>query len=415
MSNASLLRLQQELAAFERNPDHQILLAASDDDLSHLHAVIMGPFSTPYCLGFFDFTIDCGRNYPTEAPKVLAKTTARGSTRFNPNIYACGKVCLSLLGTWRGDNVENWSAVHGLFSLCISIQSLMSDKPGYENSNDKTAIDAYNLKIMHETLRISICDRFEQILAQEQGTINRNIMPVFCSCSQKSPFIPKLKLMFLWYFDIYMESQKVTKGQPFFMARFEYQANQMAGTFDYDQIRRRLTAIHESLIEEEVQWLTMVPDSIANRLLIVENLQSQFRQISSSIEPPVMTLALVDNNPFHWTVTILGPDSTCYEGGLFEATMIFHPNFPEVPPRIRFQTTVYHPHVARSGIAFMSITRPADIRQYIAALCNLFTTEPDSSPATHLNLDAAELYFGDESKRRIFNRNARRCAQRSIE
>lgn len=29
-------------------------------------------------------------------------TTGSGSVRFNPNLYQCGKVCLSLLGTWQG-------------------------------------------------------------------------------------------------------------------------------------------------------------------------------------------------------------------------------------------------------------------------------------------------------------------------
>ncbi len=29
--------------------------------------------------------------------------------RFNPNLYNCGKVCLSLLGTWSGDRGENWN------------------------------------------------------------------------------------------------------------------------------------------------------------------------------------------------------------------------------------------------------------------------------------------------------------------
>lgn len=30
--------------------------------------------------------------------------------RFNPNLYNCGKVCLSLLGTWSGGQGEGWDA-----------------------------------------------------------------------------------------------------------------------------------------------------------------------------------------------------------------------------------------------------------------------------------------------------------------
>lgn len=28
--------------------------------------------------------------------------TGKGKIRFNPNLYKDGKICLSLLGTWRG-------------------------------------------------------------------------------------------------------------------------------------------------------------------------------------------------------------------------------------------------------------------------------------------------------------------------
>ena len=40
--------------------------------------------------------------------------------RFNPNLYADGKVCLSLLGTWHGgDATEKWDPQHSnLFQVC---------------------------------------------------------------------------------------------------------------------------------------------------------------------------------------------------------------------------------------------------------------------------------------------------------
>jgi hypothetical protein len=43
-------------------------------------------------------------------PQVSFKTTGGGSIRFNPNLYAEGKVCLSLLGTWSGGKGEGWNA-----------------------------------------------------------------------------------------------------------------------------------------------------------------------------------------------------------------------------------------------------------------------------------------------------------------
>ena len=61
-------------------------------------------------------------------------------TRFNPNLYADGKVCLSLLGTWHGgDSSEKWNATHSnLLQVVVSIQGLILipepiyNEPGYE-------------------------------------------------------------------------------------------------------------------------------------------------------------------------------------------------------------------------------------------------------------------------------------------
>lgn len=41
-------------------------------------------------------------DYPNTPPRVLIMTTSSGTVRFNPNLYNSGKVCLSILGTWRG-------------------------------------------------------------------------------------------------------------------------------------------------------------------------------------------------------------------------------------------------------------------------------------------------------------------------
>lgn len=65
-------------------------------------AVIIGPTSTPYENGIFEFDVFCGPDFPNKPPQVQFRTTGGGRVNFNPNLYADGKVCLSLLGTWSG-------------------------------------------------------------------------------------------------------------------------------------------------------------------------------------------------------------------------------------------------------------------------------------------------------------------------
>ena len=50
------------------------------------------PADTPYMNGLFHFDITLGLSYPAAAPTVQLITTGGGAIRFNPNLYANGKV-----------------------------------------------------------------------------------------------------------------------------------------------------------------------------------------------------------------------------------------------------------------------------------------------------------------------------------
>jgi baculoviral IAP repeat-containing protein 6 len=85
----------------------------------------MAPAKTPYDSGCFQFDIYVPPDYPSKPPKVNLETTGQGTVRFNPNLYNNGKVCLSLLGTWRGgaSGSENWTKKSTLWQVLVSIQS----------------------------------------------------------------------------------------------------------------------------------------------------------------------------------------------------------------------------------------------------------------------------------------------------
>ena len=52
--------------------------------------------------GIYEFDIEFPPHYPSVPPLVTFMTTGGRRVRFNPNLYESGKVCLSLLGTWSG-------------------------------------------------------------------------------------------------------------------------------------------------------------------------------------------------------------------------------------------------------------------------------------------------------------------------
>ncbi|CEQ39374.1 SPOSA6832_00900, partial [Sporobolomyces salmonicolor] len=98
----SFVHLAKELAVLSTSLPPGIWLRVDEARVDVLKCLIAGPEGTPYSGGLFEFDIFIPLQYPQVSPTVWLKTTGDGRVRFNPNLYAEGKVCLSLLGTWAG-------------------------------------------------------------------------------------------------------------------------------------------------------------------------------------------------------------------------------------------------------------------------------------------------------------------------
>jgi ubiquitin-conjugating enzyme E2 Z len=96
-----------------------------DTDITKGKALIRGPPDTPYEGCLLVFSIKFPSDYPFSPPKVLF-LTSDGKTRFHPNLYVDGKVCLSILGTFSG---PSWSGTQSLSSVLLSILALLDNNP----------------------------------------------------------------------------------------------------------------------------------------------------------------------------------------------------------------------------------------------------------------------------------------------
>ena len=99
MSN--MKRILNDIKQAKTLEDCGIFISVNEERATEVHAVIQGVEDTPYQGGFFYFSLEFPANYPLSPPRVALRTTGNGTVRFNPNLYSCGKVCLSILGTWR--------------------------------------------------------------------------------------------------------------------------------------------------------------------------------------------------------------------------------------------------------------------------------------------------------------------------
>ncbi|KAM1513927.1 hypothetical protein ACFX12_025504 [Malus domestica] len=131
-------QIQDEWKILEKDLPDTIFVRVYEARMELLRAVIIGPPGTPYHDGLFVFDCLFPTNYPKSPPMVYYYS---GGLRLNPNLYECGKVCLSLLGTWSGKQNENWVPGQStMLQVLVSIQALILNaepffnEPGHERT-----------------------------------------------------------------------------------------------------------------------------------------------------------------------------------------------------------------------------------------------------------------------------------------
>lgn len=83
-----------------------IFVAYDKERIDTMKAIIIGSEDSPYSNGVFLYDIFFDDTYPMQPPKISLMTTGKSTIRFNPNLYDNGYICLSVLGTWRGNTTE---------------------------------------------------------------------------------------------------------------------------------------------------------------------------------------------------------------------------------------------------------------------------------------------------------------------
>ena len=123
----TMKRIVSDVSDIIKNPltDNNIYYKHDENNMLKGYAMIIGSQNTCYYNGFYFFEFNFSNDYPFKPPKVIYNTND-GITRFNPNLYRDGKVCLSILNTWRG---ESWSSCQTIRSVLLILQSILNDEP----------------------------------------------------------------------------------------------------------------------------------------------------------------------------------------------------------------------------------------------------------------------------------------------
>lgn len=108
----------------------------------------------------------------------------------------------------------------------------------------------------------------------------------------------------------------------------------------------------------------------------------------------------VGEDLFHWQATIMGPEDSPYQRGVFFLVIHFPMDYPFKPPKIAFTTRIYHPNINRKGSICLDILgsewSPAlTISQVLLSVCALLCDPNLEDP---LVPEIAKVYRTDKTK-----------------
>jgi ubiquitin-conjugating enzyme E2 Z len=218
-----------------KDPVEHIHYANDEENIFKGYALIVGPKDTPYENGFYLFEFTFPENYPFSPPE-LKFHTYDGFTRFNPNLYKCGKVCISILNTWVGDK---WSSCQTINSILLTLCSLLNNaplenEPGH-NKNSKDFIP-YQKSIEFKNIDFAICDIINR---------NKNNIP-----DQFLNFYPFMKTHFINNYDKLLEYIKSKNTNISFETVAIYQ---MYITIDYATLEQKLIKTKEIIDSDNTE------------------------------------------------------------------------------------------------------------------------------------------------------------------
>ncbi|XP_071822920.1 ubiquitin-conjugating enzyme E2 G2 [Apostichopus japonicus] len=158
----------------------------------------------------------------------------------------------------------------------------------------------------------------------------------------------------------------------------------------------------------------------------LRRLMAEYKQMT--INPPEGIVAgpVNEENFFEWEALIVGPEGTCFEGGVFPAKIIFPTDYPLTPPKMKFTCEMFHPNIYSDGRVCISILHaPGDdpmgyessaerwspVQSVEKILLSVVSMLAEPNAESGANVDASKMW---RDERELFNRRAKEIVKKSL-
>ena len=126
----------------------------------------------------------------------------------------------------------------------------------------------------------------------------------------------------------------------------------------------------------------------------------EIKELQNNDSDNVTAGPVSEDNIFCWSATLIGPKDSPYEGGIFLLDIRFPDDYPFKPPKINFQTKIFHPNINSGGSICLDILNsqwsPAlTLSKTLLSISSLLT---DPNPDDPLVSSIANMYKSDREK-----------------
>ena len=233
ITKTTIQRLVKDVRDLLKSPlnDNGIYYSHDEENILKGYALIVGPSETPYFGGFYFFEFNFPEDYPFSPPTVIFSTNG-DNIRFNPNLYKCGRVCVSILNTWSGDQ---WSSCQSITTVLLSLCSLfcknpLLNEPGVNPSAPE--LQKYNKIIEYKNIDIAIIkmitkstdtysDKFDVLFPFVEENFIKNKKNVLDFLKEKAKKIPEKVITSIYNMNVNINYDKLLKEYMNIYSKYE--------------------------------------------------------------------------------------------------------------------------------------------------------------------------------------------------